>query len=63
MEVYLNVYDFVNSNKYLKYVGLDVYHTGVEIGDVQYCYFITDIDPNSTGVISISPEDCGLVLV
>ena len=34
MEVYLNVYDFLDYNKCLKYIGLDVYHTGVEIGDV-----------------------------
>ena len=34
MEVYLNVYDFLQYNPYLKCLGMDVYHTGVEIGDV-----------------------------
>lgn len=30
-EIYLNIYDFTSSNKLLSWMGLPVYHTGVEI--------------------------------
>jgi hypothetical protein len=30
-EIYLNIYDFTNSNRLLSLLGLPVYHTGVEI--------------------------------
>lgn len=63
MDVYLNIYDFLKSNKYWRWIGLDVYHTAVEIGGIEYCYFVTDTNPETTGIISISPEDCGLELV
>jgi len=48
--VVINVYDLHKSNQYLFPMGTGFYHTGVQVGDVEYCFSmggISNINPRS----------------
>eukprot|EP01025_Chloroclados_australasicus_P022980 TRINITY_DN2349_c0_g2_i5.p2 TRINITY_DN2349_c0_g2~~TRINITY_DN2349_c0_g2_i5.p2 ORF type:complete len:192 (-),score=11.84 TRINITY_DN2349_c0_g2_i5:1154-1729(-) len=52
--VVLNVYDLTESNSYLHWLGLGVYHTGVEIFGIEFAY--GGHDYNSSGVFATKPR-------
>ena len=37
-KIYLNIYDLSPINYYLQSIGLGAYHTGVQIGNIEYSY-------------------------
>jgi len=55
MKIYLNVYDLAKSNYYLHSIGLGIYHTGIQVGSVEYHF--GGHEGTSTGVVSTEPKD------
>ena len=55
MKVILNVYDIIKFNKYLDFLGLGVYHTGVEIDGIEYAYGGNTL-VDTTGVYRMYPK-------
>ncbi|CAM8964105.1 unnamed protein product [Rhodiola kirilowii] len=54
--VYLNVYDVSSINGFAYWVGLGVYHSGVQVHGVEYAFGAHD--RSSTGVFEVSPKQC-----
>lgn len=58
MKVFVNVYDLHHANDYAYYVGIGVFHSGIEIGDKEYSFGGHDF--SYTGVFDIEPRTaCG----
>ncbi|KAI9475619.1 MAG: PPPDE putative peptidase domain-containing protein [Benjaminiella poitrasii] len=57
--VYVNVYDMLEPNYLTQFgyyaLGIGVFHSGVEIGEKEYCFGGHDI-PNVTGVFVVEPK-------
>ncbi|KAI4325226.1 hypothetical protein MLD38_030643 [Melastoma candidum] len=56
MPVYLNVYDLTPVNGYAYWVGLGVYHSGVQVHGVEYAYGAHEYP--STGIFEAEPRRC-----
>ncbi|GAB2215378.1 hypothetical protein Droror1_Dr00019761 [Drosera rotundifolia] len=54
--VYLNVYDLSSINGYAYWVGLGVYHSGVQVHDVEYAFGAHDHP--ATGIFEVEPKHC-----
>lgn len=54
--VYLNVYDLTPINGYAYWLGLGVYHSGVQVHGVEYAFGAHDHD--TTGVFEVEPKQC-----
>ncbi|KAL6212987.1 hypothetical protein ACLB2K_018202 [Fragaria x ananassa] len=54
--VYLNVYDLTPINGYAYWLGLGVYHSGVQVHGVEYAFGAHD--HASTGVFEVEPKKC-----
>ncbi|KAH9613981.1 hypothetical protein KSS87_017062 [Heliosperma pusillum] len=54
--VYLNVYDLTPINGYAYWVGLGVYHSGVQVHGVEYAFGAHD--HTTTGVFEVEPKQC-----
>lgn len=37
-DVYLSVYNITKLNKFLKYLGIAIYHTAVQVNNIEYNY-------------------------
>mmetsp|Transcript_18528 Transcript_18528/g.40543 ORF Transcript_18528/g.40543 Transcript_18528/m.40543 type:complete len:221 (-) Transcript_18528:3718-4380(-) len=53
-EVYINVYDLWENNKYAYYFGLGIYHSGVEVYDSEYAYGAHD--NSASGIFETAPK-------
>ncbi|KAL8216816.1 hypothetical protein R6Q57_023653 [Mikania cordata] len=54
--VYLNVYDLTPINGYAYWVGLGVYHSGVQVHGVEYAYGAHE--RSTTGIFEVEPRKC-----
>ncbi|KAE9621293.1 hypothetical protein Lal_00023560 [Lupinus albus] len=54
--VYLNVYDLTTINGYAYWFGLGVYHSGVQVHDVEYAFGAHEYP--STGIFEGEPKRC-----
>ncbi|XP_065849623.1 deSI-like protein At4g17486 [Euphorbia lathyris] len=54
--VYLNVYDLTPMNGYAYWVGLGIYHSGVQVHGVEYGFGAHD--HSSTGIFEVEPRQC-----
>ncbi|OAY27460.1 deSI-like protein At4g17486 isoform X1 [Manihot esculenta] len=54
--VYLNVYDLTTINGYAYWVGLGIYHSGVQVHGVEYGFGAHD--HASTGIFEVEPRQC-----
>ncbi|PNY00547.1 desi-like protein at4g17486-like protein [Trifolium pratense] len=54
--VYLNVYDLTQFNGYAYWFGLGVYHSGVQVHDVEYAFGAHE--HASTGIFEGEPKKC-----
>lgn len=54
MKVFVNVYDLHHTNDYSYYVGIGIFHSGVEIGDKEYSFGGHEF--SYTGVFDITPR-------
>ncbi|CAN0855076.1 DeSI-like protein At4g17486 [Linum grandiflorum] len=54
--VYLNVYDLTPMNGYAYWVGLGIYHSGVQVHGVEYGFGAHD--HTTTGVFEVEPKQC-----
>ncbi|WOK93107.1 deSI-like protein [Canna indica] len=54
--VYLNVYDLTPMNGYMYWVGLGVFHTGIEVHGVEYAFGAHDYP--TSGVFEVEPRQC-----
>jgi len=54
--VYLNVYDLTPINGYAYWLGLGIYHSGVQVHDVEYGFGAHD--HSSTGIFEVEPRQC-----
>ncbi|XP_064949278.1 deSI-like protein At4g17486 isoform X3 [Musa acuminata AAA Group] len=54
--VYLNVYDLTLMNGYMYWVGLGVFHTGIEVHGVEYAFGAHDYP--TSGVFEVEPHQC-----
>lgn len=54
--VYLNVYDLTPINGYAYWLGLGVYHSGVQVHGVEYAFGAHD--HATTGVFEVEPKQC-----
>ncbi|CAN6190447.1 unnamed protein product [Urochloa humidicola] len=54
--VYLNVYDITPANGYARWLGLGVYHSGVQVHGVEYAYGAHD--GGSSGIFEVVPRRC-----
>ncbi|KAL1224677.1 DeSI-like protein [Cardamine amara subsp. amara] len=54
--VYLNVYDLTPMNAYGYWLGLGVFHSGVEIHGVEYSFGAHE--SSSTGIFEVEPKKC-----
>ncbi|KAM7256530.1 hypothetical protein ACFE04_012271 [Oxalis oulophora] len=54
--VYLNVYDLTSFNGYAYWLGLGVYHSGVQVHGIEYAYGGHE-DP-TTGIFKSVPQQC-----
>ncbi|KAL6215964.1 hypothetical protein ACLB2K_015390 [Fragaria x ananassa] len=54
--VYLNVYDLTPINGYAYWLGLGVYHSGVQVHGVEYAFGAHD--HASTGIFEVEPKKC-----
>ncbi|KAG0470810.1 hypothetical protein HPP92_017510 [Vanilla planifolia] len=56
VSVYLNVYDVTTINGYAYWLGLGVYHSGVQVHGVEYAY--GSHDHPTTGIYESEPRSC-----
>ncbi|KAI3823538.1 hypothetical protein L1987_04977 [Smallanthus sonchifolius] len=54
--VYLNVYDLTPINGYAYWVGLGVYHSGVQVHGVEYAFGAHE--HSTTGIFEVEPKKC-----
>ncbi|XP_041998069.1 deSI-like protein At4g17486 [Salvia splendens] len=54
--VYLNVYDLTPVNGYVYWAGLGVFHSGVEVYDIEYAFGAHDFP--TSGVFEVEPRQC-----
>ncbi|KAK9101781.1 hypothetical protein Sjap_019035 [Stephania japonica] len=54
--VFLNVYDLSPINGYAYWLGLGVYHSGVEVHGVEYAFGAHDSP--TTGIFEVEPREC-----
>ncbi|KAL1210389.1 DeSI-like protein [Cardamine amara subsp. amara] len=54
--VYLNVYDLTPMNVYGYWLGIGIYHSGLEVHGVEYGYGAHD--HSSTGIFEVEPKKC-----
>ncbi|KAL8171096.1 hypothetical protein V2J09_022900 [Rumex salicifolius] len=54
--VYLNVYDLTPINGYAYWLGLGVYHSGVQVHEVEYGFGAHD--HGTTGIFEVEPKQC-----
>ncbi|KAG6739232.1 hypothetical protein POTOM_056823 [Populus tomentosa] len=54
--VYLNVYDLTTINGYAYWVGLGIYHSGVQVHGVEYGFGAHDHP--TTGIFEVEPKQC-----
>ncbi|XP_021768009.1 deSI-like protein At4g17486 isoform X1 [Chenopodium quinoa] len=54
--VYLNVYDLTPVNDYLYWVGLGVFHSGIEVHGMEYGYGAHEYP--TSGVFEVEPRSC-----
>ncbi|CAK7353876.1 unnamed protein product [Dovyalis caffra] len=54
--VYLNVYDLTTINGYAYWVGLGIYHSGVQVHGVEYGFGAHD--HSTTGIFEVEPKQC-----
>ncbi|KAF2287262.1 hypothetical protein P3X46_007853 [Hevea brasiliensis] len=54
--VYLNVYDLTPINGYAYWVGLGIYHSGVQVHGVEYGFGAHDLP--SAGIFEVEPRQC-----
>ncbi|KAF2313002.1 hypothetical protein GH714_008680 [Hevea brasiliensis] len=54
--VYLNVYDLTPINGYAYWLGLGIYHSGVQVHGVEYGFGAHDHP--STGIFEVEPRQC-----
>ncbi|XP_015884736.3 deSI-like protein At4g17486 [Ziziphus jujuba] len=54
--VYLNVYDLTPINGYAYWLGLGVYHSGVQVHGVEYAFGAHD--HSTTGIFEVEPKQC-----
>ncbi|GMN35332.1 hypothetical protein TIFTF001_005224 [Ficus carica] len=54
--VYLNVYDLTPINGYAYWLGLGVYHSGVQVHGVEYAFGAHD--HSTTGIFEVEPKLC-----
>ncbi|CAF1862128.1 hypothetical protein Bca4012_033194 [Brassica carinata] len=56
LPVYLNVYDLTPMNAYGYWLGLGVFHSGVEVHGVEYAFGAHEAP--STGIFEVEPKKC-----
>ncbi|KAG2666576.1 hypothetical protein I3843_15G068300 [Carya illinoinensis] len=54
--VYLNVYDLTPMNGYVYWAGLGIFHSGVEVHNVEYAFGAHDFP--TSGVFEVEPRQC-----
>lgn len=54
--IYLNVYDVTHLNSYLYWLGLGIFHSGVEVHGVEYAFGAHDYP--TSGVFEVEPRNC-----
>ncbi|CAH2061071.1 unnamed protein product, partial [Thlaspi arvense] len=54
--VYLNVYDLTPMNAYGYWLGLGVFHSGVEVNGVEFAFGAHE--SSSTGIFEVEPKKC-----
>ncbi|GER53109.1 PPPDE putative thiol peptidase family protein [Striga asiatica] len=54
--VYLNVYDLTPINGYAYWLGLGIYHSGVQVHGVEYAFGAHD--RSTTGIFEVEPKCC-----
>ncbi|KAI5054511.1 hypothetical protein GOP47_0030593, partial [Adiantum capillus-veneris] len=54
--IYLNVYDVSHLNSYLYWLGLGIFHSGVEVHGVEYAFGAHDYP--TSGVFEVEPRNC-----
>ncbi|CAA0825418.1 PPPDE putative thiol peptidase family protein [Striga hermonthica] len=54
--LYLNVYDLTPINNYLYWVGLGIYHSGIEVHDMEYGFGAHEF--STSGVFEVEPRSC-----
>lgn len=54
--VFLNVYDVTPANGYARWLGLGVYHSGVQVHGVEYAYGAHEGE--GSGIFEVSPRRC-----
>ncbi|CAA0836055.1 PPPDE putative thiol peptidase family protein [Striga hermonthica] len=54
--VYLNVYDLTPINGYAYWLGLGIYHSGVQVHGVEYAFGAHD--RSTTGIFEVEPKHC-----
>ncbi|GER34757.1 PPPDE putative thiol peptidase family protein [Striga asiatica] len=54
--LYLNVYDLTPINNYLYWFGLGIYHSGIEVHDMEYGFGAHEF--STSGVFEVEPRSC-----
>ncbi|KAL2471867.1 PPPDE putative thiol peptidase family protein [Abeliophyllum distichum] len=54
--VYLNVYDLTPMNEYAYWLGLGIYHSGVQVHGVEYAFGAHE--HSTTGIFEVEPKQC-----
>ncbi|XP_047147885.1 deSI-like protein At4g17486 [Vigna umbellata] len=54
--VYLNVYDLTPINNYLYMLGLGIFHSGIQVHDIEYGFGAHEYP--SSGVFEVEPRSC-----
>lgn len=54
--IYLNVYDLTPMNGYVYWLGLGIYHSGIEAHGVEYAFGAHDFP--TSGVFEVEPRNC-----
>ncbi|KAL5698850.1 hypothetical protein ACHQM5_029831 [Ranunculus cassubicifolius] len=54
--VYLNVYDLTSINGYAYWLGLGVYHSGVQVHEIEYAFGAHELP--TTGIFEGEPKQC-----
>ncbi|CAA2960656.1 deSI At4g17486 [Olea europaea subsp. europaea] len=54
--VYLNVYDLTPMNEYAYWLGLGIYHSGVQVHGIEYAFGAHE--HSTTGIFEVEPKQC-----